>query len=80
MNLRFIGLTLLSCTLFSCDPLNKKYDRQKSVEVIANEIDLENRSALIRATVANQLRNVPNEHFTYRELIAQGKAMESVKK
>ncbi|GAB3252471.1 hypothetical protein GCM10027347_11580 [Larkinella harenae] len=70
-------LTSLSFALLSCDPLDQKYDPKKAATILAEHTDLENRSALIRATVSNDLRAIPNEDFSYRELIDQGKVLET---
>lgn len=73
----FLLLTCLSSTLLSCgDPLDQKYDREKAATILTEHTDLENRSALIRATVSNDLRAIRNEDFSYRELINQGKALD----
>ncbi|GAB3336384.1 hypothetical protein GCM10027299_46370 [Larkinella ripae] len=66
----------LSTALLSCDPLDKKYEKEKYSEVMADHADSANRSAFNRATVENDVNDVRNEDFTYQELIDQGKALQ----
>ncbi|RRB17701.1 hypothetical protein [Larkinella knui] len=69
-------LSFSSFALFSCDPLNKKYDKEKYSEVISENADSVSRSAFNRATVENEINDIRNEDFTYQELIDQGKAIQ----
>ncbi|MFD1139767.1 hypothetical protein ACFQ4C_01540 [Larkinella insperata] len=72
-----VVLTLfVSVTLISCDPLDKKYDKENYSEVMAEHADSASRSAFNRATVENEINDRRNEDFTYQELIEQGKMIQ----
>ncbi|WP_146624466.1 hypothetical protein [Larkinella arboricola] len=65
-----------SFSLVSCDPLDKKYNKEQYSEVMAEHADSASRSAFNRAMVDNEINDIRNEDFTYQELIDQGKTLQ----
>ncbi|GAB3922486.1 hypothetical protein [Larkinella terrae] len=72
----FVSFLALSLILLSCNPLDKKYDKEKYAEIMAKNADSTSQSAFNRATVENEINDVRNEDFTYQELIDQGRALQ----
>ena len=66
----------LSFALLSCNPLDKKYDKENYSKVIEEHADSVSRSAFHRAMVENEINDLRNEDFTYQELIDQGKILQ----